>query len=100
MIENHAAWPIEYDEMNKCWKVKLKDREIKCDTEREARLISNIPCLYEKLELNDNSSQYDYYFINNLRQTVDIINNYPINGWMARKIQSCCKKISKKEQPW
>jgi len=100
MIENHAPWPIEYDEMNKCWKVKLKNREIDCSSERDAQLISDIPCMYEKLKLNDNTSHHNYYFRNRLQQTVEIINNYSINGWMARKIQFCCKEISKKEQPW
>ena len=100
MIENHAPWPIEYDEMNKSWKVKLKSREIDCDSEREAQLISNIPCMYEKLESNDNSSQHDYYFINSLQQTVDMINKYSIDCGVTRKIQYHYKNISQKNQPW
>jgi hypothetical protein len=101
MIEKYAPYPIKRDEMNKCWMVKLKSREINCySAERDAQLISSIPCLYEKLELNDNTSHHNYDFRNSLQQTVEIINNYRITGWMARKIQSCCKEISKKEQPW
>ena len=100
MIENNAPWPIDYDELNKCWKVKSKGSDKVCVSESDAQLISNIPCLYEKLKLNDNSSLHDSYFIDRLQQTVEMINNYRITGWMARKIQSCCKEISEKYRPW
>jgi hypothetical protein len=99
MIEKYDSCPIEYDETHKRWKVKLGGMEIDCDSERDAKLISNIPCQYETL-LNYNSSQHDYYFLNSLQQTVDIINSYSIKCHMTRKIQERYKEISQESQPW
>jgi len=99
MIGKYAPCPIEYDETRKCWKVKLGDIERDCYSESEARLISNIPCVYEKV-LNSNSSQCDCSFIDRLQQTVDIINVYAINCYITRKIKKRYKEISQKCKQW
>lgn len=99
MIEKYAPYPIEYDKTRKCWKVKLGGTERDCDSESDARLISNIPCVYEKV-LNSNSSQCDCSFIDRLQQTVDIINTYSVNCYAARKIKKHYKEISQKCKPW
>ena len=94
MAEEYTQLPVEYDETRKCWKVKLKDRELDCTSESDANVISNYPCLYKRLV--ETSSPYDHYLIQRLQQTVEIIKNYQINCWASRKLLAIYKKIPQK----
>jgi len=84
MAEEYTQLPVEYDKTRKCWKVKLKGRDLDCTSESDANVISNYPCLYK--ELGEKSSPYDHYLIQRLQQTVDIIKNYGINNYITRKL--------------
>ncbi len=90
MTDEHTPFPVEYDEELKCWKVKSKN----FDSESDANLISNIPCLMDELEeLKSKDKPYDDSLIQRLRKTAVLIKNKGFNFWVSRKIEAVYKDI-------
>ena len=99
MAEEYTPYTIEHDETRKSWKVKLKGKEVDCDSESDADVISDIPCLFKELE--DKTSPYDDYLIQRLQQTVDVMEKYQIDSslnFATRKLFAIYKKIPKKRE--